>query len=195
MPLLLHPELFAAGVTDGFLGANPAAGARAPRVDRVPIVPPTVEEIQALQAAAPGWFAIAVTLGARARLRQGEAAGLTEDRVAFLRRQLTVDRQLLPLPSVKGEPIELGLPKTDRYYRTVPTGRSWATRSPRACGVRDRRPWSDPATADSLGHSPAVLQSTFAHLIPADHDRARGAVEAAFKTVTEDGGENLLGTS
>ena len=69
----------------------------------------------------PRRFAIAVTLGAGAGLRHSEAAGLTEERVAFVRRELTVDRQLLPLSSVKGEPIELGPPKTDRYYRTVPT--------------------------------------------------------------------------
>ena len=37
-----------------------------------------------------------------------------------------------------------------------------------------------PAVAEYLGHSPAVLLSTYAHLMPADHDRARSAVRAAF---------------
>lgn len=37
-----------------------------------------------------------------------------------------------------------------------------------------------PAVAEYLGHSPAVLLSTYAHLMPADHDRARSAVQAAF---------------
>ncbi len=36
------------------------------------------------------------------------------------------------------------------------------------------------ATADYLGHSPAVLLTTYAHLMPADHDRARSVVEQAF---------------
>jgi integrase len=36
------------------------------------------------------------------------------------------------------------------------------------------------AAAEYLGHSPAVLLSTYAHLLPADHDRARSVVQAAF---------------
>lgn len=36
------------------------------------------------------------------------------------------------------------------------------------------------AAADYLGHSPAVLLKTYAHLIPADHDRARAVVQKAF---------------
>ena len=36
------------------------------------------------------------------------------------------------------------------------------------------------ATADYLGHSPAVLLSTYARLMPEDHDRARSVVERAF---------------
>jgi hypothetical protein len=70
---------------------------------------------------APGccaaWFGVAFTLGAAAGLRQGEATGLTLDRVDFLRRQLTVDRQLVT--PAAGDP-ELGPPKTARSYRTVP---------------------------------------------------------------------------
>lgn len=227
-------SLFGAAVTDGFLNVNPVTGAKTPRVDRVPVVPPTVEEIWALQAAAPGWFAIAVTLGGGAGLRQGEAAGLTIDRVATLRRQLTVDRQLSPIVS-KGEPVELGVPKTDRSYRTVPLagfvvdaiaehveeygtgtyglvlhhngepirratfGKFWRQTREKA-GLETR--FHDcrhffastllsqgvpvAATADYLGHSAAVLLSTYAHLIPEDHDRARGAVEAAFQTVASE---------
>jgi integrase len=39
---------------------------------------------------------------------------------------------------------------------------------------------SIPAAAEYLGDSPAVLLATYAHLIPADHDRARSAVQSAF---------------
>jgi integrase len=39
---------------------------------------------------------------------------------------------------------------------------------------------SVPAAAEYLGHTPAVLLSTYAHLPLADHDRARRVVEAAF---------------
>ncbi|MDQ6782476.1 MAG: tyrosine-type recombinase/integrase [Actinomycetota bacterium] len=36
------------------------------------------------------------------------------------------------------------------------------------------------ATAEYLGDTPSVVLGTYAHLMPADHDRARAAVEAAF---------------
>ncbi len=38
------------------------------------------------------------------------------------------------------------------------------------------------AAAEYLGHSPGELLRTYAHLMPADHDRARGVVQAAFAT-------------
>jgi integrase len=36
------------------------------------------------------------------------------------------------------------------------------------------------AAADYLGHTPGELLRTYAHLMPADHDRARSVVQAAF---------------
>jgi hypothetical protein len=36
------------------------------------------------------------------------------------------------------------------------------------------------AAADYLGHSPAVLLRTYAHLLPANHDRAREVIQSAF---------------
>jgi integrase len=36
------------------------------------------------------------------------------------------------------------------------------------------------AAAEYLGHSPAVLLKVYAHLMPADHDRARSVIAAAF---------------
>jgi integrase len=36
------------------------------------------------------------------------------------------------------------------------------------------------AAADYLGHSPGELLGTYAHLMPADHERARSVVQAAF---------------
>ena len=47
------------------------------------------------------------------------------------------------------------------------------------------------AVAEYLGHSPAELLKTYAHLMPADHDRAR-AVQGAFDS---QGAEDLLRTS
>jgi integrase len=42
------------------------------------------------------------------------------------------------------------------------------------------------AAADYLGHSPAMLLNTYAHLMPADHERARLAIQAAFIPAAED---------
>jgi integrase len=106
-----------AAVGDGYLAVNPARGAKRPHVDESPVVPFTADEIVALRAAAPGWFVVALDLGLGAGLRQSEATGLTVDRVDWLRRSLTVDRQLV---TVKSGGTILGPPKTSRSYRKVP---------------------------------------------------------------------------
>ncbi len=56
-------------------------------------------------------------LAACTGLRQGELFGLTADRVAWLRRELVVDKQLLT--PTKGVP-RLGPCKTSRSVCTVP---------------------------------------------------------------------------
>ena len=38
------------------------------------------------------------------------------------------------------------------------------------------------AAAEYLGDTPGVVLGTYAHLMPADHDRARAAAEAAFRS-------------
>jgi integrase len=217
-----------AAAVDGLIMTNPARGAKRPRVEAHPVVPFTAEEIAALSAAAPAWFAVALTLGLGAGLRQAEATGLTVDRVDFLRRQLTVDRQLIGVDDVR-DPL-FGPPKTERSYRTVPLadvtiealarhldehragrkglvlhhdgapmtgfpfGYTWRKLRDRAelpaARYHDTRHTfasvllsggvSVPATADYLGHTPAVLLTTYAHLMPVDHDRARSAGQAAL---------------
>jgi integrase len=217
-----------AAVDDGHLASNPARGARLPRVDAEPIVPFTDADTDALQAAAPPWFRVALTLGLGAGLRQAEATGLSVDRIDFLRRQLTIDRQLV---SPKAGECTLGPPKTARSYRAIPLadavieglarhiedhgtgqhglvlhlvdgrpirrqrfGRIWhqlrGDAGLSAARFHDsRHTYASvllsggvpvPAAAEYLGHTPAVLLRTYAHLLPADHDRARSVVEAAF---------------
>ena len=218
--------LLEAAVADGFIARNPAQGAKT-RVDDQPVVPFTTTEIEALRTASPDSFAVALTLGLGAGLRQSEATGLTVDRIDFLRRTLTIDRQLVTPKA--GEPT-LGPPKTPRSYRTVPLAdavleelaRHLARFEPGHDGLLlhglDGRPirrqtfgsvWRQlrtraglpqarfhgtrhtfastllsggvgvAAAAEYLGHSPAVLLSTYAHLLPGDHDRARAVVQAA----------------
>jgi integrase len=219
--------MFEAAVGDGLLATNPVRLAKRPLVESVPVVPFTLEQLDELTKASPAWFAVALTLGASCGLRQGEATGLTVDRVEFLRRELTVDRQLV---TPRAGPAVFGPLKTSRSYRKVPLadvavtelaghlkaygpgegglvlhedgrpvtrqrfGRIWRSlrdqaKLPEARFHDTRHTYASvllsggvsvPAVAEYLGHSPAVLLRTYAHLMPADHDRARSAVESAF---------------
>jgi integrase len=55
--------------------------------------------------------------GISMRMRQGECFGLTVDRLDMLRREVTVDRQLL---TVVGQPPQFGPPKTSSSNRVIP---------------------------------------------------------------------------
>jgi integrase len=108
--------LLSAAVDDELIPRNPAVGARLPSIERAPVVPLTSEEIRRLVSHAPDHLRAGIVLGAGTGLRQGEAAGLTVDRIDFLRRELRVDRQLWT-PS-RG-PAVFAAPKTRRGYRTI----------------------------------------------------------------------------
>jgi integrase len=77
----------------------------------------TLEALEALTEAMPGRYQALVTLAAGTGLRQGEILGLTTDRIDFLRRQLTVDRQLITMPD---RAPYLAPPKTQASVRVVP---------------------------------------------------------------------------
>ena len=110
-------RIFRAACRDRLLAAHPCIDIRLPRPDRARVVPLTVDEFRALEAAMPSRLQALVLVGAAAGLRQGEALGLTADRVDFLRRTITVDRQLLLLP---GRAPEFAPPKTRTSRRTIP---------------------------------------------------------------------------
>ena len=65
----------------------------------------------------PERYRALVTLVAGTGLRQGEIFGLTIDRIDFLRRQLTVDRQLITMPD---RAPYLAPPETQASVRVVP---------------------------------------------------------------------------
>jgi integrase len=89
--------VFATALDDGLIGGrNPCAGVRLPRVDNAPVLPLTTEQVSELLDQADDWFATAIVIGAGLGLRQSETTGLTIDRVDFLRRVVTVDRQWQP---------------------------------------------------------------------------------------------------
>jgi integrase len=106
-----------AAVEDGRLVRNPAMGVKLPEVDRPPIVPLTAEQVWTLADAAPLPLRAAVLVGAGLGLRQGEAFGLTVDRVDFMRREVRIDRQMVTPPTGAAR---FGPPKTNASYRTLP---------------------------------------------------------------------------
>lgn len=96
---------------------SPCEAVVLPRRTQIEVVPPTVDQVRALLDAMPPRYRITGYLAAGAGLRQGEALGLTIDRVDFLRRQLRVDRQL-QTPG-RGQPT-LAPPKSPASTRVVP---------------------------------------------------------------------------
>ncbi|MBA2532979.1 MAG: site-specific integrase, partial [Nocardioidaceae bacterium] len=77
--------------------------------------PLATETVLALEAAMPDRWQAMIRLMAGTGLRPGEAAGVTIDRIDFLRRKLRVDRQLLLT-----RPPSFGPPKTESSRRTIP---------------------------------------------------------------------------
>jgi integrase len=106
---------FQAAVTDGLIAKSPCQRIRLPMTEEAPVVTLADEQIQALRDAMPERYAAVVLLSADAGLRASEARAVTVDRVDFLRRTLTVDRQV----DNAGAFVPL---KTKSARRTVPLG-------------------------------------------------------------------------
>lgn len=87
---------FRAAVTDKIIAENPCAGAKLPRERRreAAMTIPTAEQLGDALEAAPDWFAPFISVCAFAGLRLGEAAGLQLADVDFLRRTISVSRQI-----------------------------------------------------------------------------------------------------
>src|SRR4051812_7016738 len=77
-------SIFRAAVRDRLIVDNPCQGTRLPRKVRPTIVPLSVEAVSGVADAVPPQFRALVILCAGTGLRQGEAFGLTVDRVNFL---------------------------------------------------------------------------------------------------------------
>lgn len=102
---------------DRIIGRSPCQRVRLPRKARTEVVPPTVEQVEALASGIQDRYRAAVVLAAGAGLRLGEVFGVQVDRIDFLRRSLVVDQQLVT-PS--NGPAVLAPPKTEASVRTVP---------------------------------------------------------------------------
>lgn len=102
---------------DRLIARTPCQRIRLPRKAKVEVVPPTVDQVEALAEGIQDRYRAAVVLAAGAGLRLGEVFGVQLDRIDFLRRSLVVDQQLLTPGS---GPAELAPPKTSSSVRTVP---------------------------------------------------------------------------
>jgi integrase len=110
--------IFKSAIRDRRVASNPCDGTKLPKVQRRQIVPLTTEQVEAVRAALlPAQLQTLVTLATGTGMRQGECFGLTVDRVRFLGRVVTVDRQLVTVP---GHAPSLGPPKTRASNRTIP---------------------------------------------------------------------------
>jgi len=106
-----------AAVADRLIARSPAIGIKLPKREVRRVEPLSTELVEQLLGAMPARYRALVVLAAGTGMRQGECFGLTLDRVDFLRRQVTVDRQLVLLP---GAPPRLAPPKTAASNRTIP---------------------------------------------------------------------------
>lgn len=97
--------------------SSPCEQTKLPRKIRRQVVPLPVEAVTALASTVPPRYRTLVVLCAGTGLRQGEAFGLTQDRVNFLKRCLTVDRRLIGQDHSQPR---FGPPKTAASARTVP---------------------------------------------------------------------------
>lgn len=119
----LLSSILSSAVEDERLVKNPCRSSviRVPRPDERPIVPWTMDQLAALGQSLPDRYRILLTCATGLGLRQGEIFGLAVDDVDFLRRTVTVRRQVVIL----GGRQVFSLPK-GRKIRKVPLASSVA---------------------------------------------------------------------
>jgi integrase len=106
-----------AAVRDGLIARTPCVDIHLPKVEKKRVVPLTVEQVAKLLEAVPDHYRPLVHFCAGTGARAREAFGVTVDRLDFLRRQLTIDRQLA---STRDGMATWKPPKTPSSVRTVP---------------------------------------------------------------------------
>ena len=113
-----------AAVADDRLAKSPCIGITLPAVPKTVVRCLTPGQLTALAEAMPPEYAALVYLGACAGLRQGEAFGVSADRVNWLRCMLRVDRQVTTTgqrpDGTPGQVIGLTPPKSAAGVRDVP---------------------------------------------------------------------------
>ncbi|MFG3442013.1 hypothetical protein ACGF0J_32620 [Nonomuraea sp. NPDC047897] len=85
--------LMQAVVDDGVIPANPCLRVPLPRVEARVVEPLPTRSVLALADAITPRYCLAVWFGYGLGLREGEALGVTEDRVEFLKRRVRIEKQ------------------------------------------------------------------------------------------------------
>ena len=115
----LFATIMRAAVTDRLLNRTPCVRIQLPTTEHVKVVPLPAEVVVELAEQIRPELHAAVMISACAGLRISECMGVTVDRVDFLRRTITVDRQLL---APTGGGTVFGPPKTRASKRIIPIG-------------------------------------------------------------------------
>lgn len=109
--------VFRAALADRRISSSPCVGVTLPRKSSPRLIPLDTSVVHALEAALPARARAMATLAAGTGMRQGKVLGLTVDRIDFLRRTVTIDRQLV---SGTGRAPAFGPPKTEASVRVIP---------------------------------------------------------------------------
>jgi integrase len=110
-------SIFKRAVADDLIGRTPCRDIERPEVARKEVDPLEADEVSALAKVIAKRYKALILAAAGTGMRWSELAGLTVDRVDFLRRTVKVDRQL----SREGQNAELfTAPKTKASVRTIP---------------------------------------------------------------------------
>lgn len=104
---------------DKLIGESPCEGVKLPRAERGPSIVRVLstDDVARIAAEVPEKYRALVIVSAALGLRQGEACGLTVDRIDFLGRRVTIDRQVVT--GKRAEEAEFGPTKTPSSTRTI----------------------------------------------------------------------------
>jgi integrase len=113
-------SIFKAAVDDQVIARTPCRNINRPVVEKASVTPLATETVEALIDSVPGRYRALVVLGVGTGVRISEALGLTSDRVDWMRRSVTIDRQLVgvrdrqpvfgPVKDRKNRPRTIPLP-------------------------------------------------------------------------------------
>jgi integrase len=113
-------SIFKHAVANKVIAATPCVGIVLPKAAKAKIVPISTETFWAIAETISPRFRALVEVAAATGLRQGELFGLTIDRIDFLHRTITVDRQIQLLAGVPS----FTTPKTSASRRVIPVPQS-----------------------------------------------------------------------